>query len=498
MKTSTSELSPGASGTSALARPSRNLRLRSNRLVLAGSFGERVRASIEQAGVGELAARVLDVSIHGVRLALDTSRDESRTILLGDRLEPLTISCEGAIVYRGAGTVIRTSERLDQLELGVALEHAAIDLAELHRLHARKDAAQRWARARESASTQVSPSFRAFVAELANYLETAKSFLDAEESALGSCDAYERETVSNELLATVARDLSAHLADSAQGLAQLVDDLPKEQHARHRAFFESQVGRYFDCSPFLQRAKRKPLGYAGDYEMMNMLYRDHREGATLFGKAINVYATEQASARANINRIAYLGAQIQRTLERTPTARVRIASIGCGPAREIFSFLTQHPELGARLDIALIDQEERAIAHCERTLAPLAARTNARLRVIKESARRLLTDRKLGQALGTCDLIYSAGLFDYLTDRSFSALLTVLYGALHEGGRVVVGNVAAHNPDRWTLEYLAEWYLHHRSSEELIALASDLAPIPRAVSVDAEPSGVNLFLHVER
>jgi extracellular factor (EF) 3-hydroxypalmitic acid methyl ester biosynthesis protein len=177
---------------------------------------------------------------------------------------------------------------------------------------------------------------------------------------------------------------------------------------------------------------------------------------------------------------------------------VRIVSVGSGPAHEVYSFLATRPELGARLDVALIDQEERAIAHCERTLAPLAARTGARVRVIKASARRLLTDQKLGDALGTSDLVYSAGLFDYLADRSFSALLAVLYGAVERGGTLLVGNVAAHNPDRWAMEYFTEWFLYHRSEEELCAQARALAPAPSSFHVEAEPTGVNLFLVAKR
>ena len=45
------------------------------------------------------------------------------------------------------------------------------------------------------------------------------------------------------------------------------------------------------------------------------------------------------------------------------------------------------------------------------------------------------------------ELIYSAGLFDYLEGRMFSRILGVLYGGLSAGGMLAIGNVAAHNPD---------------------------------------------------
>ena len=169
-----------------------------------------------------------------------------------------------------------------------------------------------------------------------------------------------------------------------------------------------------------------------------MLYRDHAEGESLFAKVLNVYATWEDAARANINRIEFLGEKIRKTIAASSRERVRIASVGCGPAREIAALLAARPELGQRLDVALIDQEERSITYCERTLAPFLATTGVRIEFIRESVRKLLTTRQLGEALGSRELIYSAGLFDYLSDRTFSALLAALWGALAPGGTLAV------------------------------------------------------------
>jgi extracellular factor (EF) 3-hydroxypalmitic acid methyl ester biosynthesis protein len=80
----------------------------------------------------------------------------------------------------------------------------------------------------------------------------------------------------------------------------------------------------------------------------------------------------------------------------------------------------------------------------------------------------------LSQKLGQCALIYSAGLFDYLGDRTFSRLVSVLFDALLPGGVVAVGNVAAHNPSRWIMEYFTEWFVIHRAPAALLRLAADL------------------------
>ncbi len=228
-----------------------------------------------------------------------------------------------------------------------------------------------------------------------------------------------------------------------------------------------------------------------------MLYRDHAEGATLFGQALNLWATQAPVAQANINRLAFIGARIREAVS-AAKGRLKVTSIGCGPAREVVDLLESSPELGPHLEVALIDQGEEAIAHCERTLGPIAAETGSKVRFHRESIRRFLTVREAERTFGHRHLIYSGGLFDYLGDRAYKVLLQVLYDALLPGGRILLGNVAAHNPSRWAMEYFVDWSVIHRAPKELGALAASLRPAPAEIRVEAEPSGVNLFLHVAK
>lgn len=493
---SPARLEPDSSAS--LGRRERNRRMRPNRTALDGALASQVSVTARHETLGEVRGRVLDLSIHGLRLIVEGA-GQSELVLLGDRLADLTVKCGESIIYNGSGTIAHTRSSDAGIELGVSLERSGIDLGMLHRHGARKTCAERWAGVREGAPyASVSGAFRAWVSELGHDLRRAQTFLDAEEQAMASWDRATREAVSDELLHVVAPDVIARMNRAGAELHTLVGELDRDQHVEYRAYLHEHVGDLFACSPFLNRARTKPLGYAGDYEMMNMLYRDHAEGASIFGKAMNLYATRSPVAQANINRIEFLGQRILETMARVPNGRVKIASIGCGPAQEINTFLTKHPELGERLEVSLVDQEERAISYCERALAPIAARTHAKVHVIRESVRRLLTDRKLGQALGTCELIYSAGLFDYFNDRTFDALLRTLQDAVAEGGTLAIGNVAANNPNRWAMEYFTEWFLNHRSPEELVERARTLKPAPSAIETTAEPLGVNLFLIVRR
>jgi len=94
------------------------------------------------------------------------------------------------------------------------------------------------------------------------------------------------------------------------------------------------------------------------------------------------------------------------------------------------------------------------------------------------------------------DLIWSAGLFDYLTDRMFVALVRHLQKYLTTDGELIIGNFCPNNSSRAYMEMLAEWHLVHRSKETLVALAKQSGVSAGRVCIDQEPLGINLFLRI--
>jgi extracellular factor (EF) 3-hydroxypalmitic acid methyl ester biosynthesis protein len=480
--------------TVTLAEARRPRRLRARRVRAEELQIDGLEVSLRHATLGTVTGSVEDLSLTGLALTLKGAAGKGNLILNGDRLERLQVTCNSAVLYEGDAHVRRVAERGPDLVIGVEVQSRRIDLSELYRFGEKHSFSERLFTILDPEEDEVSDEFKVWVTDFRSWLERVKGFLDAEERALENLDQFSREEALRTYLAEASPRLVTKLNQSSLQLSALVSGLAEDEHPIYRSYYKSQVLPLLEHSPLLRRAHTKPLGYAGDYEMMNMLYRDHAEGASLFGKMLNVYAAQERAAQANINRLTYLGNKIRSAIE--VRGRVRLASIGCGPAREIAALLEQEPELGQHLEIALIDQEERVLTYCERTLSPLAVKTGLKVQFIGESVRRLLTTRKLKEALGERDFIYSAGLFDYLNHRSFQALLAVLYDALAPSGHLIVGNVASHNPSRVFMEYCLDWFLIHRSPEELLDFAQGLSPRPIRAEVDAEPTGVNLFLRI--
>ena len=455
--------------------------------------------------LGPLTTLCENVSLHGLGVRLQGGAEQVLALQVGDTLAAVHVTLiSGEVVFSGEAQIRHFRSDGGDAVLGLQLLSGVIDLPLLHEHQARARFSSRCDEAEREADTgRILPEFKAWVADLRSYLESMQGFLDREEAALACEDLFTRERVTTQYLQEVGPRIVARVHQASHKLGGLLAVLSEDDHVRHRAYAQQHLSQLFNSSPFIRRALQKPLGYAGDYEMMNMLYRPAEEGPSLFGKVMNLCAVREVAARANINRISFIGdflrAAVRDHFEHgRPGERAQIASIGCGPAREIDQLLDLSPELGPRVDVMLVDQDPRAIAFCERKLTPGADRTGARLHFVRESVRRLLTGGSLGATLGPRDLIYSAGLFDYLSDRSFVTMMNALWDAVVPGGRLLIGNVSVKNPTRYFMEYVAEWFLIHRTEAQLLEKARALRPAPRSVRVDAEPLGVNLFLVVEK
>jgi NADPH:quinone reductase-like Zn-dependent oxidoreductase/SAM-dependent methyltransferase len=306
----------------------------------------------------------------------------------------------------------------------------------------------------------------------------------------------ERERVLNDFRSRLdAQELTQALVATIDALSGHVDHLSEAEHAVHRAAFRRRLSPFFLLSPLLQRALEKPLGYAGDFEIMNHIYSDSPRGSGL-ERAVDALALSRPAAVANRNRVPYLTKRISDLVE--TRGRLRVASVGCGPAREIRALATHHPALLQKLDILLLDQDERALQDCKRALDD-ARVPGLSVEFVLASVEELTQPGSRADVLlGRRDLVYSAGLFDYFNDQNFARYLQAMYAHLEPGGQLWVGNISSESPDRWLLEYVTDWFLYHRSRTDLEKYRALLQPTPCAYAIDCEETGVNLFLVARR
>ena len=476
--------------------------LRSRRIQLDDFAPGKVYATVEHGRLSVDQAQVANISIFGLGVILPAVSMDGQDSLfrVGDVLRSIKVFYEDSCIYDGRAVVLHVEAQNSGIRLGLSTGDRHIDLPVLYRKSTSQGFLERWQQAFTDSERDDFPTYaKEAVLGLAAYMRECKAFLDQEEALLKVEDDYTRRQTLEDYLQQIKPQVLQRLYEFSNRITQCLELVPVEEHPTFRAFCQKHLLDLYLESPMARRSYEKPLGYAGDYEVMNMLYRDHAEGDSLFAKILNVYLTESDAAMANSNRLTYLGEWIRTILgERNGKGTVSLASVGCGPAREIVTLLKEYPELGKRLEVTLIDQDERAIRFCEKTLSHWIEKTGIKMRFVRESISRILVAKRLPERLGRFDFIYSAGLFDYLNDKNFSSLSQVLYDALLPKGLMAIGNVAKGNPSQGIMEFVLEWFLLHRSKEDLVSLVSGLEPKAARVEVGAEPLGLNLFLLVRR
>lgn len=273
-----------------------------------------------------------------------------------------------------------------------------------------------------------------------------------------------------------------------------------KQHFIHREFFHKRLSEYLLKSKLINRSITKPLGYAGDYEMMNIIYRNTYEGEDMFAQVMNKIDCEGTAARAVRNRRSYLYKKLRDLVLSTKRDHdLKIMSVACGPVHEFTDLIKSFEgnPLPIGIEFIAIDQDNLALQDAQNRIDP-HIRDNPRIRVHfeQDNIKRLIVDRGNNKDLyAGVDLVYTAGLFDYLSDRASIRLIHKLYSFLKPGGLMIIGNFGQYNPQRFIMEFGAEWFLIYRSEEDLKGLASSLPGNP-LLAMEKEPEGVNLFLNI--
>jgi extracellular factor (EF) 3-hydroxypalmitic acid methyl ester biosynthesis protein len=348
---------------------------------------------------------------------------------------------------------------------------------------------------------QVNPEFKMVTADLQNLLVGLQRWMEQADLGLRTStisDLNARETATIQSLET---QLAEQVHEAMESFEKAARQIPKENQAAHKFYVRRQIHPLVLCSPFAYRTFYKPLGYAGDYEMVNMMLRSPYEGASLFAKSVNCALLKTAPVEAHRNRITYLKNILAEAAEKSGDRKARILNLGCGPAHEIQSFI-KTSELSSRCEFSLLDFNDETLRFTGEALNNLKNQhgRDTEIHLIKRSVHQLLKQANTGDAeldWDGYDLVYCAGLFDYLSQRVCRRLTDVFFKMVRPGGKVVVTNVSSTNPSIGWMEYLLEWNLVYRNDDEMKDLVPDSVD-SRTSRLLADTTGVNLFLEVEK
>ncbi|MGH7942974.1 MAG: methyltransferase [Limisphaerales bacterium] len=348
---------------------------------------------------------------------------------------------------------------------------------------------------------KVHPEFKVVVTDLQAYLHDLCHWLDKLElntKAFASPLQQQLELTAAQRLAKPVFETLEGLIERFESVAATLDD-EEDQSWAHRTFIRRQLHHLLLCAPFVNHTFTKPHGYAGDFEVVNMIVRNQFEGDSLYSRLINYWFLQQPPAQAHRNRIKYLTENLRALAARTggQGRPARVISVGCGPAHEVQNFLRDCHRADL-MEFTFLDFEARALAYTESCLNAIQHQCNrdSQFKFVKKSVSQILRE-PIGKQCPQYDLVYCAGLFDYLADPVCRQLTRVLYDWVAPGGMLITTNVDVSNPRKITMDYLLEWHLIYRNRNDFMAIKPDNIP-EDSCKVVADDTGVNIHFEAQK
>jgi len=282
-----------------------------------------------------------------------------------------------------------------------------------------------------------------------------------------------------------------------QGANSLHARFPNQNEMVRRYYLE-RITPLLQESVFWQRCATKPRGYAGDYLMMDMIYgnRPLPLGNTSgFAAHLDRWFLNTPTSQACRHRHEWLAGKLAFGCAQGVR---RIASLACGPCRELATFLDRQGELRHPLEGDLFDFDTEALDYARRLLEP---RLGSQVRLEFQQANLLKAIRQSGQ-LGQpeqYDLIYCSGFADYLGDVALRRLLKSVFELLKPGGVLLLAQFLDRHdhPDRNAMQWSMDWNLVYRTKHELQEAFSK-TPFGNQVQIEAEPLGLIAFCEARR
>lgn len=226
----------------------------------------------------------------------------------------------------------------------------------------------------------------------------------------------------------------------------------------------------------------KPYGYSGDFELIERIYNKWVSDDITFSKWDVLFHELECSKAVRNRKEYFINELIQLN---SKLSNDHVLNLGSGPCTDLHEYLKSTPNNTLSFDC--LDMDPAAIEYSK----TVCDNYYDQVRFLNKNVFRYSLDKEYS-------LIWSAGLFDYFSDKLFVRLLKRMYSSLRTDGELIIGNFSPANPSRALMELFGQWYLNHRDGKELYNLAIEAGISKEKIEIKSEKLGINLFLHITK
>jgi SAM-dependent methyltransferase len=244
------------------------------------------------------------------------------------------------------------------------------------------------------------------------------------------------------------------------------------------------------------RSLTKPYGYAGDFEIIDDIYLNQPK-TNGFDRLFDNYFQMSSVCNAVRNRKEDFKRIIIDFINTNYWRKLRILDLASGPCRELLEMGLNPHVKKENIEIDCLDHDPRSLFYAKRLLEETPLKVDFKV----QNALKLCTERSVQKILPhKYDLIYSTGLFDYLSDRTTISLIASLYSCLNPGGVLVVSDVRdkGSNPSAYYMEWVGEWELTYKEDGELFDCFVSAGIEKKKLNIQYEQQGIFQYILAKR
>lgn len=411
--------------------------------------------------------KLQNISLGGIAAVSNRATED---ILEPGEIVPLTIQQAGLSIFEGLARVCRTEHTFFGSKVAFNIVDGFIELDKLLDRNAQARIAMKASLLSADANQLVPKEYRSFCADVLHVLRSYRSVLDENMALARQFDrTFNQDGAFEACEARMVQHWRALWRTGNDIAAGLMND--RERLAAAKEFTELVLTPEMRLGAIWDRSYSKPLGYPGDFEVMNQVYDWERRGDSVYAMLLHRLGLEVAECIKT--RMEVVRAAIAETVRAKANGRpARILSLGSGPAREVEQFLGSPHSNSRQVEFTLIDQEHLALRYAyDKTYPHVAgAKGLSHVQCLHMSFIDILRGTSALGSVPPQDLIYSVGLLDYLADKRASVLARRLYDALAPQGLLIIGNMSQTSlSNLWPMELIADWTLHYRSETDMLA-----------------------------